>query len=189
MPPVLSCHDLSVSTPHLPSYQDPQSPYSTALDAIQSTRLVRQGFKCASNHLNRPSKAYERVERRVRFEVPRSTSLYTDGVLEKDRTRHRTNSIPSPRSILRPTLQQPTIYIVTFSTDIIPNHTRNVLQLLDAQLPHRKSNPSIHFVTKAYTNKTKLQATHPYLTSTRSTPALFLRPRPPCALCTPAYLR
>lgn len=143
MPPVLSCHDLSVSTPHLQSYQDPQPPNSTALDAIQSTRLVRQGFKRALNHLNRPSKAYERVERRVHFEVPRSTSLYTDGVHGKDRTRRRTNSISSPRSILRPTPQQPTIYIVTFSTDIIPNQTRNVLQLLDAQLPHRKPNPSI----------------------------------------------
>jgi hypothetical protein len=53
-----------------------------------------------------------------------------------------------PRSILRPSPAppQPTIYIVTFSTDITPNRSRPVKSLLASQLPSR-SPPIPHLYT------------------------------------------
>tara|TARA_R110002003_G_scaffold63_12_gene5877 strand:- start:5038 stop:5631 length:594 start_codon:yes stop_codon:yes gene_type:complete len=80
--------------------------------------------------------------------------MYADGICdsrprERDRLRCRSASTPDiPRPILRHHLEpvQPTIYIVTFSTDAVPNTARNVLTLLDTQIPRREP-PIPHLYT------------------------------------------
>ncbi|KAH7080688.1 hypothetical protein FB567DRAFT_551495 [Paraphoma chrysanthemicola] len=149
-------------------YQPPPPPY-TPVDPVQATLQIRQGFERATQRLDNLSQL---CERRVHFNIPprmakRSTSLYSDGIcdsrpLERDRLRHRSVSIPDiPRPILRPQLDtlQPTIYIVTFSTDAVPNTSRNVSALLASQIPHR--NPPIpHLYTIDARNITPPSAHH-----------------------------
>lgn len=148
----------SATTIYIPESSPQAFPpiYSTAQDAIQSTRLIKQEFERATNYVKQISNALDRPERRVHFEPPlprrQDASSRTDGVFEsreRDRTRRRTTSTPTtraqiPRSILRPESvlpTQPTIYIVTFATDHIPNRPSNVQRLLDTQIPRR--NPPI----------------------------------------------
>jgi hypothetical protein len=73
-------------------------------------------------------------ERRVRFESP-SRQKHVDGRgCETGKRRERMHSYMQAEAT------QPTIYILTFATDILPR--RHVDKLLDEQLPARMSLPS-----------------------------------------------
>ncbi|KAH5122845.1 hypothetical protein HBH71_036910 [Parastagonospora nodorum] len=136
-PCAFSCHLLPF--PYAPS---PKIPTYTVADAIQSTRLIRRDFEHPTSCIDQLSAARERASRNVHFEPGHAKS--SDGVCES-RPRRRQQSSSSkaqiiPRSILQndtlpPSL--PTVYIVTFAADSIPNRTANVLRLLHTQLPPR----------------------------------------------------
>jgi len=148
--------------------QSPPPPYYP-IDPVRFAQ-IRQGFSRAADRLDELSQLCdERAERRVHFEQRRRDSLCADGttdirVYERNRTTRRSLPSPTPdviiqhqphepvlRSILRPVAKvirdlpltpvQPTIYIVTFAADTIPNHGKNVKRLLDDQIPRR--NPPI----------------------------------------------
>jgi hypothetical protein len=132
-----------------PQALSPKVPTYMTADAIQSTRLIQQEFERAATSFDQVSEACDRAERRVHFKPSkRALTKSGDGVYEsQERRRRSTSSTTIPRSILRPNhfpSTLPTIYIVTFATDSIPNRPANVKQLLDTQLPQR--NPPIPHV-------------------------------------------
>ncbi|KAF2028750.1 hypothetical protein EK21DRAFT_90416 [Setomelanomma holmii] len=131
------------------SCQAPPPPYSP--HAAKASRQLRTGFDCVAQRLD---KFGEICERRVHFDVPhrstkRSSSLVTSGPNNShhhERSRQHRSSSSSirsafviPRPILRkqpqPEPLQPTIYIITFATDIIPNTSHNVRSLIASQVP------------------------------------------------------
>jgi hypothetical protein len=139
----------SATTMYIP--QTPPPTYPTAQDAIQSIRLIKQDSDRATAYVKQPSNTLDSPSRHVHFEGQHANSR-TYGISESlshSQDRRHTTSLPTsraqiPRSILRPgtlPVPQPTVYIVTFATDHIPNRPSNVQRLLDTQIPRR--NPAI----------------------------------------------
>ncbi|KAL5114397.1 hypothetical protein ACEQ8H_007707 [Pleosporales sp. CAS-2024a] len=122
----------------------------TCHDAMQSTRLVRHKASPATD-------SRDQLTRHVHFPLHNSVNNTDEDPVDEARrtTRPRPRPRPRPpppqRSILRrapnPTpTTHPTIYIVTFATDLIPNRPVSLSRLLDAQIPRREP-PIPHLAT------------------------------------------
>ncbi|KAH8699410.1 hypothetical protein GQ44DRAFT_733205 [Phaeosphaeriaceae sp. PMI808] len=126
--------------PHHPGCPKYCRTYS-CLVACQSTHPPLQSNGVCTPHPSPPqpqhhlTKHYAQAAPRVHFD--RLATICTNSINEGDRPNRPSNTYP--RSILRPisTPLRPTIYIITFATDIVPNHRRKVTRLLETQLPHR----------------------------------------------------